>query len=186
MMSLIVATLQSVVDDRRNRTEDDNFPKKKDMMDALLSVKDENGRKLEDEEIIDVLLMYLSHGNESSSHTMMWATIFLQEHPKFLQKAKVVDETLRIITFSLTVFREAKIDVNISDLMEAEMRIVEEELQLELIRADKLRVSRDAAAEKKTQLLEHTNSNLYLLSEKTEEELKNILSYHIQSKSLLM
>ncbi|KAL9457459.1 hypothetical protein AB3S75_006497 [Citrus x aurantiifolia] len=114
-MSLIVATLQSVVDDRRNRTKDDNFPKKKDMMDALLSVKDENGRKLEDEEIIDVLLMYLSPGNESSSHTMMWATIFLQEHPKFLQKAKVVDETLCIITFSLTVFREAKTDVSISE-----------------------------------------------------------------------
>ncbi|KAK9226063.1 hypothetical protein WN943_011109 [Citrus x changshan-huyou] len=180
-MSLIVATLQSVVDDRRNRTKDDNFPKKKDMMDALLSVKDENGRKLKDEEIIDVLLMYLSAGNESSSHTMMWATIFLQEHLEFLQKAKVVDETLRIITFSLTVFREAKTDVNIS-----EMRIVEEELQLELIRVDKLRVSRDAAAKKKTQLLEHTNSNLYLLSEKTEEELKNILSYNIQSKSPLM
>lgn len=48
-------------------------------------------------------------------------------------------------------------------LMEAEMRIVEEELQLELIRVDKLQVSRAAAAEKKTQLLEHTNSNLYLL-----------------------
>lgn len=84
-----MATLQSVVDDRRNRSKDDNFPKKKDMMDALLSVEDENGRKLEDEEIIDVLLMYLNAGHESSGHTMMWATIFLQEHPEFLQKAKV-------------------------------------------------------------------------------------------------
>ncbi|KAL9429825.1 hypothetical protein AB3S75_025255 [Citrus x aurantiifolia] len=141
---ILVATLQSVVDDRRNRSKDDNFPKKKDMMDALLSVEDENGRKLEDEEIIDVLLMYLNAGHESSGHTMMWATIFLQEHPEFLQKAKaeqemivkkrpptqkgltlkeiremdylskVVDETLRIITFSLMVFREAKTDVNIS------------------------------------------------------------------------
>lgn len=81
-MSLIVAT-------RRNRSKDGNFPKKKEMMDVLQSVKDENGRKLEDEEIIDVLLMYLSAGNESSCHTMMWATIFLQEHPKFLQKTKV-------------------------------------------------------------------------------------------------
>ncbi|KAK9199757.1 hypothetical protein WN944_014950 [Citrus x changshan-huyou] len=39
-----------------------------------------------------------------------------------------------------------------------EMRIVIEELQLELRRMDKLRVSRAAAAEMKTQLLEHTNS----------------------------
>ena len=57
------------------------------------------------------------------------------------------------------------------DLTEAEMKIVEEELQLELGRADKLRVWRVAAAKKKTQLLDHTNSNLYLFLEKTEEEL---------------
>lgn len=36
------------------------------------------------------------------------------------------------------------------DLIEAEMRIVKKELQLELRRADKLRVSRAAAAKKKT------------------------------------
>ena len=45
-----------------------------------------------------------------------------------------------------------------ADLMEVEMRIVIEESQLELRRTDKLRVSRAAAAEMKTQLLEHTNS----------------------------
>ncbi|KAJ4727350.1 Cytochrome P450 family ent-kaurenoic acid oxidase [Melia azedarach] len=140
----LVAILQSIVDERRNQSRGDNLRKKKDMMDQLLSVEDENGKKLDDEEIIDVLLMYLNAGHESSGHTMMWATIFLQEHAEFLQKAKaeqewiikkrpptqkglnlkeiremdylnkVIDETLRVITFSLTVFREAKTDVNIS------------------------------------------------------------------------
>ncbi|KAK9208500.1 hypothetical protein WN944_000857 [Citrus x changshan-huyou] len=47
----------------------------------------------------------------------------------------------------------------IDNLMEAEMKVVEEELQLELRRVDELRVWRAAAAKKKTQLLEHTNSN---------------------------
>ncbi|KAJ4710266.1 Cytochrome P450 family ent-kaurenoic acid oxidase [Melia azedarach] len=142
----LVAILQSIVDERRKKSKlGDNFgKKKKDMMDQLLSVEDENGKKLEDEEIIDLLVMYLNAGHESSGHTMMWATVFLQEHPEFLEKAKaeqewiikkrpptqkglnlkeiremdylnkVIDETLRIVTFSLTVFREAKKDVNIS------------------------------------------------------------------------
>ncbi|PON56718.1 Cytochrome P450 [Parasponia andersonii] len=141
----LVAVFQSIVEERRFQRKDNLVPtKKKDMMDALLDVEDESGRKLTDEEIIDVLLMYLNAGHESSGHTMMWTTIFLEQHPDILQKAKeeqegivkkrpptqkgltlkeiremkylsdVIDETLRVITFSLTVFREAKRDVNIS------------------------------------------------------------------------
>ncbi|XP_002526524.2 ent-kaurenoic acid oxidase 2 [Ricinus communis] len=142
----LVAVLQFVVDARRNQKKgaEPNSSKKKDMMDALLDVEDEKGRKLSDEEIVDVLLMYLNAGHESSGHITMWATVFLQEHPEFLQKArqeqeeiikrrpptqkgltlkevrdmeylsKVIDETLRLITFSLVVFREAKTNVNIS------------------------------------------------------------------------
>ena len=64
--------------------------KKKDMMDALLDVEDDNGRKLSDEEIIDILVMYLNAGHESSGHTMMWAVIFLQQNAEVMRKAKVV------------------------------------------------------------------------------------------------
>ncbi|CAB4299672.1 unnamed protein product [Prunus armeniaca] len=141
----LVSTFQSIVDDRRAQRKAGNYvAKKKDMMDALLDVVDDDGRKLTDAEIIDVLLMYLNAGHESSGHTMMWAAVFLQKHPKFFQKAKaeqeeivkrrpptqkgmtfkeyremeylsqVIDETLRVVTFSLTVFREAKKDVNIN------------------------------------------------------------------------
>lgn len=141
----LVAIFQSILDDRKLRRKGNSQTKsKKDMMDALLDVEDENGRRLTDEEIIDILVMYLNAGHESSGHTIMWATLFLQGHPEFFQKAKaeqedivknrpptqkgltlketrqmeylskVVDETLRLITFSFTVFREAKKDVNIS------------------------------------------------------------------------
>lgn len=74
---------------RRNQKKQDVSSKKKDMLDNLIDTKDENGRTLEDDEIIDVLLMYLNAGHESSGHIIMWATIFLQEHPEILQKAKV-------------------------------------------------------------------------------------------------
>ncbi|KAJ6874121.1 ent-kaurenoic acid oxidase 1-like isoform X3 [Populus alba x Populus x berolinensis] len=141
----LVAAFQSILDKRRNlRKNGDINAKKKDMMDSLLGVEDENGRKLTDEEIIDVILMYLNAGHESSGHITTWAAIFLQEHPEFLQKAKeeqeqivkrrpptqkglslkevremnylskVIDETLRLITFSLAVFREAKTDFSIN------------------------------------------------------------------------
>ncbi|XP_065864866.1 ent-kaurenoic acid oxidase 2-like [Euphorbia lathyris] len=141
----LVNVLQSVVDERRNQKKSSgSSTSKKDMMDALLESADENGRKLSDQEIIDVLLMYLNAGHESSGHITMWAAVLLQDHPEILQKAKeeqeeiikkrppgqnrltlkevremdylskVIDETLRLITFSLTVFREAKKNVNIN------------------------------------------------------------------------
>ncbi|XWS56836.1 hypothetical protein CRYUN_Cryun09bG0119700 [Craigia yunnanensis] len=139
----LVAVFQSVVKERRNQRKTNNSKKKKDMLDALIDVKDEKGETLDDEQIIDTMLMYVNAGHESSGHTTMWAVIFLQQHPEFLEKAKaeqerivkkrppiqkgvtlkeiremeylskVVDEALRLITFSLTVFREAKTDVNI-------------------------------------------------------------------------
>ncbi|KAJ7961834.1 Cytochrome P450 family ent-kaurenoic acid oxidase [Quillaja saponaria] len=140
----LVATLQSVVDERRNLRRSNLSSQKKDMMDALIDVEDENGRKLSDEEIIDILIMYLNAGHESSGHITMWTTLLLQQHPEFLRTAKeeqeeivrkrpstqnyltlketremqylskVIDETLRLITFSLVVFREAKSDINLS------------------------------------------------------------------------
>ncbi|CAK9143386.1 unnamed protein product [Ilex paraguariensis] len=140
----LVATFQSIVDERRERRRKNPTTPKKDMMDALLDVEDENGRRLNDEEIIDVLVMYLNAGHESSGHITMWATLFLEKHPEFFQRAKaeqeaivknrpptqkglalkevrdmeylskVIDETLRLVTFSFVVFREAKADVNIS------------------------------------------------------------------------
>ncbi|VVB07417.1 unnamed protein product [Arabis nemorensis] len=140
----LVAAFQSIVTNRRNQKKENISSNKEDMLDNLIEAKDENERTLEDEEIIDVMLMYLNAGHESSGHTIMWATIFLQEHPEILQKAKeeqewiakkkvpgqkcltlketremeylsqVIDETLRVITFSLTAFREAKSDVHMN------------------------------------------------------------------------
>ncbi|XP_073154775.1 ent-kaurenoic acid oxidase 2-like isoform X2 [Henckelia pumila] len=141
----LVAVLQGIVTERRERRRKQHLPsERKDMMDALMDAEDEYGRRLNDEEIIDVLVMYLNAGHESSGHITMWATLFLQNHPHVFEKAKaeqdeivknrtpgqqgltlrevrqmeylskVIDETLRIITFSLVVFREARKDVRIS------------------------------------------------------------------------
>ncbi|KAJ7952657.1 Cytochrome P450 family ent-kaurenoic acid oxidase [Quillaja saponaria] len=140
----LVTILQSVVDGRKKRKRSgDELEKQKDMMDLLMEVEDENGAKLDDEEIIDVILMYLNAGHESTAHATLWATLYLHRHPEYLQKAKeeqeeivrrrpssqkglsfgeirqmkylskVIDETMRIANISLFTFREAKTDVSI-------------------------------------------------------------------------
>ncbi|XP_021755160.1 ent-kaurenoic acid oxidase 1-like isoform X2 [Chenopodium quinoa] len=141
----LVAVFQATIDERRALKRDGVATKaKRDMMDDLLEVEDENGRKLTNEEITDLLIMYLNAGHESSAHTIMWATVLLQQNPEYLQKAKaeqeeiiknrpagqkgltlketrkmtylsqVVDETLRWVTFSFVVFREAISDFKIN------------------------------------------------------------------------
>jgi hypothetical protein len=82
------------VDERRNIRKIYSTNKAKDMMDSLIDVEDDNGRKLSDEAIIDIMLMYLNAGHESSGHITMWATYFLQKHPEYLQKAKVLIKLL--------------------------------------------------------------------------------------------
>jgi hypothetical protein len=94
------------VDKRRNERKEKLLPgqKAKDMMDSLIDVEDENGRKLDDDEIIDILLMYLNAGHESSGHITMWATYFLQGHPKIFRKAKVSKLLASYYNFFLTTF----------------------------------------------------------------------------------
>ncbi|RVW15624.1 Ent-kaurenoic acid oxidase 1 [Vitis vinifera] len=133
----LVNIFQSIVNERRDRKKGNSQTMKKDMMDALLDIEDENGRKLSDEEIIDILVMYLNAGHESSAHVTMWATVKLQENPEFFPKSqeqeeiirkrppnqkrltlkeiremeylpKVIDETLRWDYILICVFREQK------------------------------------------------------------------------------
>ena len=84
-----MASLQATVNERRKRELENSAAREKDMLDALLHVEDEKGRKLSDEEIIDLLVMYLNAGHESSGHVTMWATILLQGHPEVFERAKV-------------------------------------------------------------------------------------------------
>ncbi|XP_038971443.1 ent-kaurenoic acid oxidase-like isoform X2 [Phoenix dactylifera] len=140
----LVAILQAILDERKAARARNPPPADKDMMDRLMEVEDENGRRLSNEEIIDILLMYLNAGHESSGHITMWATVFLQENPEYFQKAKaeqeeirrnkppmqkgltlkevkqmeylskVIDETLRIVNISFVAFRKATADVYVN------------------------------------------------------------------------
>jgi len=93
--------LQTIVDERRAHRRDDVAIKaKKDMLDALLEVEDDNGKQMTDEEIIDLLVMYLNAGHESTGHMMMWTTLLLHQHSECLQKAKVIASHLIIQIFS--------------------------------------------------------------------------------------
>ncbi|WOK92741.1 ent-kaurenoic acid oxidase 1 [Canna indica] len=137
----LVAVLQGVLDKRKATRRKKLSPAHKDMMDRLMEIEDEKGGRLSDEEIIDVLIMYLNAGHESSGHITMWATLFLQENPEIFEKAKleqkeiqrdipptqkgltmkeirkmeylskVIDETLRIVNISFVSFRKATKDM---------------------------------------------------------------------------
>lgn len=137
----LVAVLQGVLDERRAARAKGVSGGGVDMMDRLIEAQDERGRHLDDDEIIDVLVMYLNAGHESSGHITMWATVFLQENPDMFARAKaeqeaimrsipssqqgltlrdfrkmeylsqVIDETLRLVNISFVSFRQATRDV---------------------------------------------------------------------------
>ncbi|XVE65259.1 hypothetical protein DITRI_Ditri07aG0166800 [Diplodiscus trichospermus] len=141
---MLIKILQGVLDERRAKSEIIDPNEKRGMIDLLMEIEDENGQKLQDEDIIDLLLMFLLAGHESSAHAAMWAIICLHNHPEILQMAKeeqneilkkrpstqkrltlkdiremnylqmVIDETLRRSSISFANFREAKVDVNIN------------------------------------------------------------------------
>ncbi|KAE8677568.1 Ent-kaurenoic acid oxidase 2 [Hibiscus syriacus] len=141
---MLIKILQEVLDERRMKSEVIDPNVKRGMIDLLMEIEDEKGHKLPDEDIIDLLLMFLLAGHESSAHVAMWAILYLHNHPQVLKKAKeeqeeilkkrqsvgkglslkdvrqmnylqkVIDETLRRASVSFCNFREAKVDVNIN------------------------------------------------------------------------
>ncbi|XP_038970822.1 ent-kaurenoic acid oxidase-like [Phoenix dactylifera] len=140
----LVAVLQGVLNERRAERAKNPHPATKDMMDRLMEAEDETGSRLSNEEIIDIMIMYLNAGHESSGHITMWATVLLQDHPEIFQKAKaeqeeirrnkppmqkgltlkefrkmeylskVIDETLRVVNISFVAFRQATDDVYVN------------------------------------------------------------------------
>lgn len=100
----LLKILQTELDERRAmRKSDDRQKAKKGMIDLMMEVEDENGTKLEDEDIKDLLLMFLLAGHESTSHAAMWTILYLHLHPEMLQKAKVWDCLLSQFWFEVSI-----------------------------------------------------------------------------------
>nr|WET51926.1 CYP88A154 [Ailanthus altissimus] len=140
---LLVKLLQDVLDERKKLSGIEQQKGKKGMIDLLIEAEDENGKKLEDDNIIDLLIINLLAGHESSAHASMWAVLYLYQHPEMLQKAKeeqeeiikrrpstqkgltleeikqmeylskIIDETMRRTSLFIPIFREAKTDAKI-------------------------------------------------------------------------
>ncbi|XP_058730754.1 beta-amyrin 11-oxidase-like [Vicia villosa] len=141
----IAKILKPIVDEKRLTIQScQHVGEKKDLIDILLEVKDENGSNLEDEDISDLLMGLLFAGHESTATALMWAIIYLTKYPDILKKAKeeqeeilmarpisqkrlslneikkmvylsqVINEMLRRVNFSFSFFREAMSDVHIN------------------------------------------------------------------------
>ncbi|KAL4309008.1 hypothetical protein GQ457_01G033260 [Hibiscus cannabinus] len=140
---VLVNVIQAHLDERRCKNNDDpNI--KTGVIDLLLEAKDEDGEKLDNELIVNLLLGFLLAGHETTAHAATWLTIYLHEHPEILQRvreeqvetvkrrpssqkgltlneirqmeclSKAIDETMRLCGMPLAIFRKATDDVNVN------------------------------------------------------------------------
>ncbi|KAF8378389.1 hypothetical protein HHK36_029728 [Tetracentron sinense] len=113
---------------------------RKDLMDGLMHMKDEEGKQLGDEEVLDNIASLIIGGYKSTSLALMWAIYYLAKFPDVLQKLrgenmavcknekgdfinfenisqmkytnKVVEETLRMANIAQIFFRLVSKDVD--------------------------------------------------------------------------
>nr|BAN15044.1 putative cytochrome P450 monooxygenase CYP88D8 [Astragalus sinicus] len=140
----VVKIVESLIDERRLMMNNSEIGEKKDIVDILLEIKDDNDEKMKDEDIIDFLIVLLFGGHESVATAMMWSVIYLTQNPQCLKRAKeeqeviikarsssekrlclkeikemvylsqVINESLRLTSNAALVFREAASDLNIN------------------------------------------------------------------------
>ncbi|XP_059427765.1 beta-amyrin 11-oxidase-like [Corylus avellana] len=91
----LVKIIQSILDKKRMTAKsDDQHKGKKDMMDLLMEAEDEDGQKLEDEDIIALLLGFFSAGFGSTTTNTLRAIVNLANHPEALKQAKEEQEEI--------------------------------------------------------------------------------------------
>jgi ent-kaurenoic acid hydroxylase len=60
-----------------------------DLMSGLMHVEDEQGRRLDDDEVVDNIVSLVIAGYESTASAIMWATYHLAKSPSALAKLRV-------------------------------------------------------------------------------------------------
>lgn len=71
--------------------------KTNDLMDGLMQIEDDEGKKLSDQDVLDNIISLVVAGYESTSLASMWALYYLSKYPNVLQKLRVLYMTTSII-----------------------------------------------------------------------------------------
>lgn len=78
--------------------------KYEDMLSCLMRGNNDNRCKLNDEELIDLIITIMYSGYETISTTSMMAVKYLHDHPKVLEEMRVCAKVLIRIAFLLSFF----------------------------------------------------------------------------------
>lgn len=94
---MLVKIFHDVLDERREKNKSEHPNEKRGMIDLLMEIEDENGEKLSDDDISDLLLSFLAAGFGSIANAATWTTICLHDHPEVLQRARVTEQSYIVI-----------------------------------------------------------------------------------------
>ncbi|XP_021855723.2 ent-kaurenoic acid oxidase 1 [Spinacia oleracea] len=138
----ITEKLKKELDKRRQKKKNESAEGEtttNDLMDGLIKMKDEEGRQLSDEEVLDNVVSTILVGHVSIAYAVTWSLLFLAKSPHVLLKLreennamskeknngcityedisklkytnKVAEETIRMANLSAFVFRKAIDDI---------------------------------------------------------------------------
>ncbi|XP_044487462.1 ent-kaurenoic acid oxidase 1-like [Mangifera indica] len=125
--------------ERKKKKKESGVDTTNDLMDGLMQIEDEEGKKLSDQEVVDNIVSLVVAGYESTAVASMWALYFLAKNPNVLEKLreenmairknkkgdyitsedvsklkytnKVVEETIRMANIAAVSFRMATQEV---------------------------------------------------------------------------
>lgn len=84
-----VKIIENIICGRRMAIKNGQIGENNNLLDIILETKDERGEKLEDKDIIDLLIAFLFGAHDSIATASMWSVMYLAQNPLCLKKAKV-------------------------------------------------------------------------------------------------
>ncbi|KAG0455434.1 hypothetical protein HPP92_024726 [Vanilla planifolia] len=83
---------------------------KHDFLQFLMNSIGEDGLKLEEVEVVEIIVMLILASYETTSDVMTWGLYYLAKHPEILEKVKVAEELVRLANISPFIFRRVAKD----------------------------------------------------------------------------
>lgn len=86
----VEAIFRVEIEKRKSRSEETIT----DLLDGIKQIKDEEGNKLSDQEVLDNIIALVVGGYESTTLASMWAIYYLAKYPIVLKKLRVLTSSV--------------------------------------------------------------------------------------------
>jgi len=113
--------IQGMIDTRREEEKEGKWEDRGDLLSSLIQARDDDGSRMDDQQLIDELVTLFVAGHETTSNALSWTWYLLSKHPEV--EEKLHEELDRVLQGRTPTFEDIKELTYTQQVIKESMRI---------------------------------------------------------------